>query len=262
MKKLYNAPKALVLWTLIALSLPLLFCGLSDSLCLSTMMAKAERQELDRHLRSLTVALAEDSLQTALLVEGTFAHPDLLTMRTASGDAGPLDPYRGNDAGGLLQTVAYTPGPAGGDRHMAAFVSNLPVAVPTPVDSGSAFAHFKRKSGADAALFLTVGEHVRPVAATRTDVAWLSDADLHRAAGGGMVMRERQFGDTDAVVMAGPVHDESGRRIGVAVVARDRSSLLASVRATRGVLLGIGMLMLFAGVLVICAMSSNEPARA
>lgn len=266
-KKLCRAPKALVLWTLIALSLPLLVCSLSDSLCLSQMIAKAERQELDRHLRSLTAALADDAFLTAGLDEGILTHPDLLTMTTAGAAEGPVDrsflAYRDGDPRGLSQAVAFTGTvwPAETDRRMAAFVSNLPVVVPAVADGGATFADFKRKSGVDAALFLTTGDKVWPVAATRVGEAWLSDADLRQAARGGAVMRERRFGDTDAVIMAGPIHDESGRRVGVAVIARDRAALLASVRATRNVLLGIGVLMLFVGVSVFCAVSSGEPAR-
>jgi len=281
MKNLYKARKALVFWTLIALSVPLFLFFLSDSFCLREMLARAERRELDGHFRNLTAMVAAAPVDIVAVDEGTFAHPDLLTMSTAGSDdqeMGPPPSYRaagaslrpflragegGGSFAGLLQTVALGGGGAQTaiDVHAATFGSGLPVVVPAVAVGGPAFADFKRKSRADAALFLTTGGRVKPVAATRVDVAWLADADLRTAANGGMVLRERQLGDLDAVVMAGPVHDETGRQVGVAVVARDRAGFLAAVVTTRNVMLGIGMLLLFVGISIACA-TMVEPSRA
>lgn len=243
------------------------------------MVARAEKRELDGHFRNLTAMLATAPIATATLDEGTFANPERRTMTTAGAaddaDVGPLPAYRidgasfrrigradeiASDFAGLLQTVALSSDErqTGIAVHAATFGSGLPVVVSAVADGGPAFAGFKRKSGADAVLFLAKNGKVKPVAATRVDVAWLSDADLHQAANGGMVLREHRLGDLDAVVMAGPVHDETGRRVGVAVVARDRAGFLAGVATTRNVLLGIGLLLFFAGTSVACAVSTDS----
>lgn len=269
MTDFFKAHRALVLWTLIAVSFPLFFYVLSNAFCLNDMVARAERRELDRHLRNLTVALATSPLQDFAQEEGTFANPDLRTMQVA-GDMDEAFARKagsavaaGNDFGGLLRTVAFAGDgwPVGPALRPVDLSYVLPATVPTGNARTPVVADFKRKSGTDAAVFAAERGKVRPLASTRADVAWLSEADLRHAATGGILLKERRFGDVDTVVMAGPVHDEAGRRVGVAVVARDRSDLVAGVKVTRDVLLGIGMLLFFISALVIGA-ASDDPARA
>jgi hypothetical protein len=116
---------------------------------------------------------------------------------------------------------------------------------------------FKQKSGIDVALFAVREGKITPVGATLAGAAWLTGDELRRAAAGETILREHRLGDRASAILAGPVHDPSGRRLGVAVVAHDRAEFIATIGALRTAVIGIGLLLMFVTAIIACAVSAK-----
>jgi len=142
-------------------------------------------------------------------------------------------------------------------------VSGLEPAVGTPASSRvhPVLDDFKQKSGIDAAVFAVREGRVTPIGTTLAGAAWLTGEDLRRAASGETVLRGHRLGDREATILAGPIHDPSGRRLGIAVVAHDRAAFTATIGALRTAAIGIGLLLLFITAIIACAVSA-KPAQA
>lgn len=273
MAKQKRLSTTIILWTLISFSFIAVVYLVSDLFRLETMVVQAEKRELERQFGNLGVILGGDAvLQSALdhasVARGNTRQTDIglgAERRTTRAQSGLVPvayspPFRPADQGGvdlvrIPRAVVLNGGwdilsglePAAG--HLA------------PFRSGPVLDDFKRKAGVDAALFGLGNGGLAPLAATLAGAAWLTDDELRRAAAGETILRERRLGDMEAAILAGPVHDPSGRPVGVAVVAHNRAEFTATVGAVRNAVIGIGLLLLFVGASIACAVSA-KPAEA
>lgn len=162
----------------------------------------------------------------------------------------------GGDLFGMSRAVALN----GDGRDL---VSGLEPAAGTPASTRvhPVLDDFKQKSGVDAALFGVREGKILPLGTTLAGAVWLTGDELRRAAAGETILREHRLGDRETAILAGPVHDLSGRRLGVAVVAHDRAEFAATVGALRTAVIGVGLLLLFVTASIACAVSA-KPAQA
>lgn len=264
----------IVLWTVLSLSFVAVIYSVSGIFGLESMVARAEKRELDGHFRNLCVILVADPVRTVAFGDSQADRTDVriatFTPReegsSSRGHSGvvtaayaatfrPLDRI-GGDPFGMPRAVTLN----GDGRDL---VSGLEPAVGTPASSRvhPVLDDFKQKSGVDVALFAVREGKITPIGTTLADAAWLTGEDMRRAAAGETVLREHRLGDRETTILAGPIHDPSGRRLGVAVVAHDRAEFTATIGALRTAVIGIGLLLLFITAIIACAVSA-KPAQA
>lgn len=264
----------IVLWTVISLSFVAVIYSVSDMFGLESMVARAEKRELDGHFRNLGVILAADPARTVAFDD---AQTDRTDVRMAA--FVPREEGRAGRSRSGIVTAAYVPpfrhlDRIGGDPFAMSradgliadgldLASGLEPAAGSPASSHvhPVLDDFKRKSGVDAAVFAVREGKITPIGATLAGAAWLAGEDLRRAASGETVQRKHRLGDRETTVFAGPIHDPSGRRLGVAVIAHDRAEFTATIGALRTVAIGIGLLLLFITAIIACAVSA-KPAQA
>lgn len=264
----------IVLWTVISLSFAAIIYSVSGLFGLENMVVRAEKRELDGHLRNLGVILAADPARTVAFDDGQADRMDVRMAafvpreegRAARNHSGVMTaayaaPFRqfdgiGGDPFGMSRAVTLN----GDVRDL---VSGLEPAAGTPASARvpPVLDDFKQKSGVDAALFAVREGKITPIGTTLAGVAWLTGEELRRAASGETVLHEHRLGDRETTILAGPIHDASGRRLGVAVVAHDRAEFTATIGALRTAVIGIGLLLLFITAIIACAVSA-KPAQA
>jgi|GEM_PF-6384877 hypothetical protein len=273
MVKLKKLNAAIALWGLISLSFAAVIYAVSDAFLLETMVARAEARELDRHFRNLGAILAEDpdrmlaldheqgtGRETRLAATGSAEEGRAVRARPGLVPAAYSPPFRSADrTGSNLPGMARTAVLNGDAWNM---VSGLHPAAGNPAPSGNrpVLDDFKQTSGVDVALFVVRDGKVTPLATTLAGAAWLTDDELHRVTGGETILRERRVGELEAAILAGPVHDPSGRPVGVAAIAHDQAGFTAIIGTLRTAGIGIGLLLLFVGACIACALSA-KPAR-
>ncbi|MBE0533679.1 MAG: hypothetical protein IH626_22880 [Rhodospirillales bacterium] len=234
------------------------------------MVARAEKRELDGHFRNLGMILAGDPAPVAAFDDASADRTDVLAAGFGFGEEGRV----GRPHAGFV-TAAYAPpfrqidrigsdlfgmprvaGLNGDGRDL---VSGLEPAAGTPASFRvlPILDDFKQKSGIDVALFAVREGKITPVGATLAGAAWLTGDELRRAAAGETILREHRLGDRASAILAGPVHDPSGRRLGVAVVAHDRAEFTATIGALRTAVIGIGLLLMFVAAIIACAVSAK-----
>ncbi len=269
MTKARKLNTTIVLWTVISLSFVAVIYSVSDMFDLENMVARAEKRELEGHVRNLGMVLVTDpswalnSGRMDVRVAGFDPREEGRVGRAQPGlmAAAYSPPFRQLDRmGSDLFGMPRVAGLNGAGRDL---VSGLEPAAGTPASSRvhPVLDDFKQKSGVDAALFGVREGKITAMGTTMAGTAWLTGDELRRAAAGETILREQRLGDRHAAVLAAPVHDPSGRRLGVAVVAHDRAEFTATIGALRTAAIGIGLLLLFVMACIACAVSA-KPAQA
>ncbi|WP_316979246.1 hypothetical protein [Shumkonia mesophila] len=271
MTKARKPNTTVILWTVITFSFVAVIYSLSGMFGLESMIARAEKRELDGHFRNLGMVLAADP---ARMVAFDDVSPDVRNAGSGLGEEGRTGrphsgivtaaysaPFRqldriGGDLFGMPRAIVLN-----GDGQDP--VSGLEPAAGTPAFSriNPVLDGFKEKSGVDAALFAVREGKIMPAGTTLAGAVWLTGDELRRAAAGETILREHRLGNRETAILAGPVHDLSGRRLGVAVVAHDRAKFAATVGALRTAVIGVGLLLLFVTASIACAVSA-KPAQA